>query len=111
MNSFLKFKKSKNKTGENYKKFRDKTFFDPNRDWKIIVISFAFLVLLIACADSYMYFRVYKGDIFTVQDTTDTSLTVVDQKSLTDVTATFETKAKDFETLKGQKPVNVDPSL
>lgn len=98
-----------------FKKFTHKFTFSlhatNNTHWKIAVMLFFVLFLVVAGAGFYLFVGVNNGELFTVQNAQVVSTDNFDTKSLSKVVEMFDARKADFEKFKTSDVISVDPSL
>lgn len=84
----------------------------PHADWQIIFLSTVAITVVVVAMEVYLFFNIYRKDVFSPQEANMTSVDLVNLTKLRKMTATYQTKAAAFEKLKKgtQVPV-VDPSI
>lgn len=106
----------------NYKKilkqfialFKRKPFdisHSPESDWKWLLIFFIFANIISATLNFYMFQRINRGDIFTVEEDMSTQVDTIDRKGLLEVIQYFEEQKERLNNLAEEKTQVVDPSL
>ncbi len=89
-----------------------KSFLTPYRDWKIIVISFFILFVIIGIANAYFFIQIDAGKIFfKVEKKPTKNFEVLNVSGLKKTVQFFGNKEKNFEALSKEKLNIVDPSL
>jgi hypothetical protein len=103
-NIFSRF--SFHKRGQ-YKTISEKS----NHDWKIIIVSFIILAIIILAGSLYMFIGVSRGDIFLVEQKTEGVVQTINKDELANTVKFFESRKAHFEELKANRPTVGDPSL
>lgn len=82
-----------------------------HRDWKIIFISFAALVLLVMVAGGYMLYRLQTGTLFAAPPEVSDNEIIGQKKVVKIMNDTFDKKAAEYEAFQMIVPAEADPSL
>jgi hypothetical protein len=84
----------------------------PERDWKLLLVLSAVLLVLAAFYSVYLYKQVAAGDAFAPQETvTPVVLETIDREALERAVKYYEDKDERFAKLKVTRPAFVDPSI
>lgn len=105
------FKKNIDKFFKNSSRPFETEEINPSRDWRIIMVFFAFLTMTLIVFGFYMYWKISKGSLFDVLNSNELPVEIIDRAELKKVADYFETKSQLFEEIKLKKPQVVDPSL
>ena len=84
---------------------------NPQRDWNIILIFFAFGVLAVIAFNSYLYWRINSGSFFVVISGKELPIETIDRSELKKVIDLYEAKSQLFQEMKKEKQEVIDPSL
>ena len=85
--------------------------FDVSKVWKKIFFIFGIINIIVVGVSVYLFFQINKGEIFISKENTPISVGTIDRAFLHEVIELFEMKEKEFDFLKTNKPITVDPSL
>ena len=83
----------------------------PKRDWKILVIIFGILCVLIMAIDVYAVYRLYKGTLFSVPESVTDNEIASQKKALQEINGKFKQQAEEYAAFQIVKPVLSDPSI
>ncbi len=83
----------------------------PEADWKIIFLSTASLVLAVVALSAFMFVKVSKGEIFTLETETPAEERTLSTSRLERAAEYYSLKASEFERLISAPASSVDPSL
>lgn len=82
----------------------------PSRDWKIILVAFTILNIIMAVFSTFLFLQINKGEIFVVDVPIPSSTNSLNREELQNILSFFEEKKRAFVSLKINKPTLVDPS-
>jgi hypothetical protein len=95
-----------------HKKTEYKTISEKsNHDWKMILLGFIFLAIIMLSGSLYMFIGVSKGDIFLVEQKPENTVLSINKSDLASTIKFFETRKAHLEALKATRPTVGDPSL
>jgi len=83
---------------------------NPDRDWKIILVIF-FVLNIVLSSYLFMTFRDLSNDSAFENNATSTPGQVLDEKSLEEVLGIYSLKEERINILLGQAPTSTDPSI
>jgi hypothetical protein len=84
----------------------------PETDWKIILVSAVVLAFIVITLCAYMFIKINKGEIFLVDQSTDTEAKTLDVEVLRETVSYYQSKALEFEHIRNATTTEaVDPSL
>ncbi|MEK7157705.1 MAG: hypothetical protein AAB688_01360 [Patescibacteria group bacterium] len=84
---------------------------NPSRDWKIILAFIVVIGVAMSGFSSYLYWRINSGGFFITSIKNDLPIETIDRNELKKVIQHYKLKGNQFQILKGEKPVGVDPSF
>jgi len=80
-------------------------------DWKIMLILFFLMVVLIAGLNIFLFLKINSGDIFISNGTREASEASINKEDLNRVITLFADKTINLEILRKEKRASFDPSL
>lgn len=80
-------------------------------DWEALLSLFMITVLIIVLINMKIFLQIRAGDIFKVNQVTETKTVGLDRKKLADTLAFFQSKIKTTDSVKGELQPLVDPAL
>jgi len=83
----------------------------PHRDWVVILVGFLIFVAFIISFSIFVFFKINKGEFFTVAQSGGSLVDTLDRNKLKEVVEEFNAKQAKFSELKNRGPVGSDPSL
>ncbi|MBM2817594.1 MAG: hypothetical protein HW401_184 [Parcubacteria group bacterium] len=81
------------------------------RDWNIILISLAFIVLAVIVFNSYMYWRISSGSFIVIISGKELPIETIDRSEIKKIIDRYEAKSQLFQETKSKRPEVIDPSL
>lgn len=82
----------------------------PHRDWRILVITFAVLVVAVGFASFYIFVQIERDEIFIAKEGEKAHARIFNTQKLKDTIKTFEEKKATLEILRTERPPIIDPS-
>lgn len=82
-----------------------------NHDWKYMVFSFVFFACIIIASGLYMFVKVSKGELFSIETQSKDTLQTIQTKDLDMVIKFFDEKNTRLEKAKNKDIAVPDPSL
>lgn len=79
-------------------------------DWKILVLSFLLIIILLVAFSFYISFKV-KEENFSFLSDSKKNEELLNRERLSKVITFFDSKQNRLDDLKAKKPLNIDPSL
>jgi hypothetical protein len=93
------------------KKPRGHHEIDPERAWKQIVLTFAIINLLVIGLNSFLFWKISRGEIFINIQSPSAPAHTLDRTELTQTVNYYDAQAAKLQTLESAKPALADPSL
>lgn len=109
----IDLKKLFNKTHSQSDSLAHKKKYDlsPERDWRIVLVFFIIVNLLIGSFGVYMFFTVRSGDFFNVSAPERQIGKTIDREVLMETISHYEARQQELEELKVNGTPVVDPSI
>ena len=82
----------------------------PRKDWAVIFSAFIFFVIAITAFNSYIFYRIDKGEGFLI-DLPFMKVETINKTTLQNIIDVFDTRAEKLSNLKSDKPLNPDPTF
>lgn len=82
----------------------------PHRDWRILVIAFAILVIAVGFASFYIFVQIERDEIFIAKEGEKVRARTFNTQKLKDTIKAFEQRQADLEILRTERPSIIDPS-
>ncbi len=92
------------------KKDKEKIQITPERDWKIIVMTFFFLTLLLSGGTFYAFYILNRWEISAPEGSGLAPLQTIDRNSMLKTIEVFDGKQATLAELLSKKPRKIDPS-
>lgn len=89
---------------------KKKKNLDPNRDWKVMFVTFCLLTLIILGYGIFNYWKIEQGTFFNTGSENTHVKTSLDTDTLKNIRDSFDQKAVRFQYLKSIRPDVSDPS-
>lgn len=83
----------------------------PSRDWFIILISSQVIILILAVASVFFYYKVDRGEIFKVEDLTAEGETKINMTVLDALIKEINTKEQNTTIVRQRGEIPSDPSI
>lgn len=83
----------------------------PDRDWKIILVSFVCVALALAGLSAYLFLKINSGEIFTTSQERFQEMQILDTQTLKETVSRFEAQKARLMELQTSPVVAPDPSL
>lgn len=90
--------------------FRREGYFNPEFDWKIILVSFIVLFLVSILFNGFLFLRLKDGKIFQKDNLTQDQGELVDEEKLDKTLEYFAGKEARFNVIRREGAGSVDPS-
>lgn len=81
------------------------------RDWEILVVVFAAVLILVVLVDGYIFMQINRGELFSVGVTPTQNRDVVNRKTLLDTASFFEARQKEYADFRAANLPQIDPSI
>lgn len=82
-----------------------------DHDWKYILLGFFFLTAVSFGVGLYVFVKINKGEIFTINETSENSQKTINQKELNEASTFFKDRQNHFFEIQSNPAVVQDPSL
>lgn len=83
----------------------------PYRDWGFLLACFFVILVAVSIASAYLFIEINREEIFSKELAPEGEIEMLNLEALKGAIKSFDDRAEVFETLRGQKPGIVDPSL
>lgn len=84
---------------------------NPNRDWKAILVFIFVAGIAIIVFSVSLYWKINSDGLLATSIKDDLPIETIDRGELKKVIEIYESKKKEFQILKNEKPVAIDPSF
>ncbi len=85
--------------------------YNPVHDWKIVLIFFVFIAIILAGLSGYLFLKINRGEIFITQKHDTQTVSVLNVKLLEKTVGEFEEKKAHLLELETEKVIASDPSI
>ncbi len=99
--------KKANKSSNSY----DKGGIKPYRDWKIILVSTFFVLVIVGGLSTYLYMEVGQGRLFAVSDTESVNEAKINRPVLDKAIGVMKERKSLFDGIKNGEGIPADPSI
>lgn len=82
----------------------------PHRDWRILVVVFAVLVIIVAAVSFYSFMHIGNDDIFLSRGGDRSAVKMLDTQKLKNIIQAFQARADELAGMRANRPHVVDPS-
>ncbi len=84
---------------------------DVFRDWFVMIVVTTVLILVALGFGGYLLFKINQGNFFKVDSEATLSTETLNRKTLLNVSEFFESRKKEYETLRATALPRIDPSI
>lgn len=84
---------------------------NPGRDWKAILVFILVAGMTIIAFSAYLYWKINSGGFLATFVKDELPIETIDRGELKKVIEIYESKKTEFQILKNEKPVAIDPSF
>ncbi|MEK9132060.1 MAG: hypothetical protein AAB447_04095 [Patescibacteria group bacterium] len=84
---------------------------NPEADWKLLFVCFIALAVSLLAFSGVMLYRINAGEIFLAEKKDTQELRTIDRERLKELISAFKLSDRQYQLLKADRPVLVDPGL
>ena len=80
-------------------------------DWRLMLLVFVLILLVVVSVDGYLLSRINRGDFFETVSITETNVEARNRKSLIDAANFFQARKERYQNFLSSPTVEIDPSI